>query len=106
LPSPKRPVGGSSPSCPASFKEFYLMRNEEKGTQMSEDLQQAEKLGPFARLGLFYRQIVSELRKVVWPTRNQLTTYTAVVLVFVSFVIAVVSVLDLILTKIVFWVFG
>ena len=73
---------------------------------MSEDLQQAEKLGPFARVGLFYRQIVSELRKVVWPTRNQLTTYTAVVLVFVSFVIAVVSVLDLILTKIVFWVFG
>jgi preprotein translocase subunit SecE len=74
--------------------------------QMSEELQEAEKLGPFARLGLYYRQIVSELRKVVWPTRNQLTTYTAVVLVFVSFVIAVVSVLDLILTKIVFWVFG
>ena len=73
---------------------------------MSEDLKEAEKLGPCARLGLYDRQIVSELRKVVWPTRNQLTTYTAVVLVFVSFVIAVVSVLDLILTKIVFWVFG
>jgi len=29
-----------------------------------------------------------------------------VVLVFVTFVIAVVSLLDLILTKIVFWVFG
>ncbi|NDH80615.1 MAG: preprotein translocase subunit SecE [Actinobacteria bacterium] len=50
--------------------------------------------------------MVSELRKVVWPTRNQLTTYTAVVLVFVSFVIVVVSIFDLILTKIVFWVFG
>jgi len=73
---------------------------------MTEEVQQAEKLGPFARVGLFYRQIVSELRKVVWPTRNQLTTYTAVVLVFVTFVIAVVSVLDLALTKIVFWVFG
>jgi preprotein translocase subunit SecE len=35
-----------------------------------------------------------------------LTTYTAVVLVFVSFIIAVVSLLDLVLTKIVFWVFG
>ena len=69
----------------------------------SED---AKKLGLFARIGLFYRQVVSELRKVVWPTRNQLTTYTAVVLVFVSFIIAVVSLLDLVLTKIVFWVFG
>ena len=66
----------------------------------------AEKLGLFARVGLFYRQVTSELSKVVWPTRKQLTTYTAVVLVFVSFIIAVVSLLDLVLTKIVFWVFG
>jgi preprotein translocase subunit SecE len=65
-----------------------------------------EKLGLFARVGLYYRQILSELKKVVWPTRNMLTTYTAVVLVFVSFIIAVVSVIDLVLTKVVFWVFG
>jgi len=74
---------------------------------MSESHEQvAEKLGLFARVGLFYRQVVNELTKVVWPTRNQLTTYTAVVLVFVTFIIAVVSLLDLVLTKIVFWVFG
>ncbi len=74
---------------------------------MSDSVEQgAEKLGPFARVGLFYRQVTSELRKVVWPTRNQLTTYTAVVLVFVTFVIAVVSLIDLVLTRVVFWVFG
>jgi preprotein translocase subunit SecE len=74
---------------------------------MTESTEQvAEKLGLFARVGLFYRQIVSELSKVVWPSRKQLTTYTAVVLVFVAFIIAVVSIFDLILTKIVFWVFG
>ena len=66
----------------------------------------SEKLGLFARVGLFYRQVVNELTKVVWPTRTQLTTYTSVVLVFVTFIIAVVSLLDLVLTKIVFWVFG
>jgi preprotein translocase subunit SecE len=60
----------------------------------------------FGRIGLFYRQIVSELGKVVWPTKKQLTTYTAVVLVFVSFVILVVSIFDLVLTRIVFWIFG
>ena len=32
-----------------------------------------EKLGIFARVGLFYRQVVNELKKVVWPTRNMLT---------------------------------
>jgi preprotein translocase subunit SecE len=74
---------------------------------MTESTEQvAEKLGLFARVGLFYRQIVSELSKVVWPSRKQLTTYTAVVLVFVAFIIAVVSLFDLVITKLVFWVFG
>ena len=68
--------------------------------------QTEKKLGIFARVGLFYRQILSELKKVVWPTRSMLTTYTAVVLVFVTFIIAVVSLIDLVLTKVVFWVFG
>jgi preprotein translocase subunit SecE len=74
---------------------------------MTESTEQvAEKLGLFARVGLFYRQVVSELTKVVWPTRKQLSTYTAVVMVFVTFVIAVVSIFDLVITKLVFWVFG
>jgi preprotein translocase subunit SecE len=74
---------------------------------MTESVETTEqKLGLFARIGLFYRQVLSELKKVVWPTRKQLSTYTAVVLVFVLFIIAVVSILDLVLTKIVFWVFG
>ena len=79
----------------------------EKGRTMTESVESTEqKLGILARVGLFYRQILSELKKVVWPTRKQLSTYTAVVLVFVLFIIAVVSLLDLVLTKIVFWVFG
>ena len=74
---------------------------------MTESVEQvADKLGLVARVGLFYRQVTNELAKVVWPTRNQLTTYTSVVLVFVTFIIAVVSLLDLVLTKIVFLVFG
>ena len=78
-----------------------------KGTTMTESTDQvAEKLGLFARVGLFYRQVVSELTKVVWPTRKQLSTYTAVVMVFVTFIIAVVSLFDLVITKLVFWVFG
>jgi preprotein translocase subunit SecE len=78
-----------------------------EGTTMTESTEQvAEKLGLFARVGLFYRQVVSELSKVVWPTRKQLSTYTAVVMVFVTFIIAVVSLFDLVITKLVFWVFG
>ena len=37
----------------------------------------------FARFGRFLREVVAELRKVIWPTRNQMVTYTIVVIVFV-----------------------
>ncbi|MFC5799490.1 preprotein translocase subunit SecE [Streptomyces formicae] len=64
------------------------------------------KKGPLGRLALFYRQIVAELRKVVWPTRNQLTTYTTVVIVFVVIMIGLVTVMDYGLQAAVKYVFG
>ena len=54
----------------------------------------------------FYRQVVAELRKVVWPTQQQLVTYLIVVLVFVLAMIAYVSLLDLAFGKAVFALFG
>ena len=54
----------------------------------------------------FYRQVVAELRKVVWPTQQQLITYFIVVLVFVLVVMTFVSMLDLAFGKLVFEVFG
>ncbi|MBT2367931.1 MULTISPECIES: preprotein translocase subunit SecE [unclassified Streptomyces] len=64
------------------------------------------KKGPLGRLGLFYRQIIAELRKVVWPTRNQLTTYTTVVIVFVVIMIGLVTVIDYGFQEAVKYVFG
>jgi preprotein translocase subunit SecE len=54
----------------------------------------------------FYRQVVAELRKVVWPTQQQLITYFMVVLVFVLVVMSIVSLLDLAFGRLVFKVFG
>ena len=46
------------------------------------------------RIGGFFREVVSELRKVIWPTRQELLTYTAVVIAFVTVMTAIVAVLD------------
>ena len=46
------------------------------------------------RLVRFLQEVVAELRKVIWPSRKQLVTYTLVVLVFVSFMVALVALLD------------
>jgi preprotein translocase subunit SecE len=55
---------------------------------------------------LFFRQMTSELRKVIWPTRNQLVTYTVVCVVFVVVMATLVTLLDLGFTKLVFYAFG
>lgn len=65
-----------------------------------------KKQGPFGRLATFYRQVIAELRKVVWPKRNDLTTYTTVVIFFVVVMIGLVSVIDLGFSKLIEQVFG
>ncbi|MBD0669848.1 preprotein translocase subunit SecE [Kitasatospora sp. NPDC091335] len=64
------------------------------------------KKGAFARIGLFYRQIIAELRKVVWPTKGELTSYTAVVVTFVVVMMGIVAGLDYGFSKLSLWVFG
>jgi preprotein translocase subunit SecE len=55
---------------------------------------------------LFFRQIVAELRKVIWPTRKELVTYTVVCMVFVTFMVIIVTSLDYGFTKLIFELFG
>lgn len=62
--------------------------------------------GLFARLFRFLREVVAELRKVIWPTRKQMITYTAVVLVFVAFMVALIAGIDFGLAKGVLALFG
>jgi preprotein translocase subunit SecE len=59
-----------------------------------------------SRFVRFLREVVAELRKVIWPTRNQLVTYTIVVLLFVSFMVALVSLLDYVFGRGVLFLFG
>ena len=58
------------------------------------------------RASLFYRQVIAEMRKVIWPTRKELVTYTSVVIVFVIVVIGFVTVLDFGFSKAILAVFG
>ncbi|ANP71273.1 preprotein translocase subunit SecE [Cryobacterium adonitolivorans] len=64
------------------------------------------KRGPFARVSLFIKQVLAELRKVVTPTRKELLSYTGVVLIFVVIMMALVSALDWVFALVVTYVFG
>jgi preprotein translocase subunit SecE len=89
--------GGSTRTLSRAGREWTddkAVRTEEEGP------------GAFGRLGRFVREVVAELRKVIWPTRKELLTYTVVVIVFVTIMLTVVGLLDLGFAKGVLFVFG
>lgn len=49
---------------------------------------------PFVAIGLFIRQVIAELKKVVVPTRKDLAVYAVTVLLFVAVMIFFVFGLD------------
>ncbi|OXN00340.1 preprotein translocase subunit SecE [Bifidobacterium vansinderenii] len=60
----------------------------------------------FMRIGLFIKQIIDELRKVVTPTRKELVLWSIAVFIFVIFLMLLVTGLDFGLGKLVMLIFG
>lgn len=59
---------------------------------------QVEKQGFFPKTKKFLRASLNELKKVHWPNKKELTTYTIVVVISVIFVSGVIWVLDSLLS--------
>jgi len=57
----------------------------------SEDASPGSSSGRITR---FLREVVAELRKVNWPSRHELITYTTVVVLFVVVMMSIVAGLD------------
>ena len=76
------------------------MANEKKGKAIvkaekkSAPAKEKMKLG--ARIKKFFKDYRSEMKKIVWPTRQQVIKNTGVVVVAIVFVAAIVGVLDLV----------
>ena len=82
-----KPQGGRSSS--SRFGGGALTRPQEKG----------EREGRLKRMGRFLREVRAELKKVAWPSRQEVFTYTVVVLVSVTFVTLLTFGLDYLFGK-------
>jgi len=106
--SASRPAGrasGSDTTMDAAGAASETVASR-KGRATPTAQRREERANPVGRAGRFLREVVAELRKVIWPTRKELVTYTVVVLVFVSFMVALIGVLDILFAKGVLWLFG
>lgn len=100
----------SAPEEPQGSSDSRADRKAAKRAAKAEKRALAEKenkkSGLIARLALFFRQVVAELKKVIWPNKRELINYTWVVLVFVVLMGAFIWVLDFVFGKGVLAIFG
>ena len=66
----------------------------------------ASSRNPFVFVWTYLRQVVAEMRKVIWPSRREMVNYTAVVLAFLVFMVALIGGAEIGLAKLVLLVFG
>ena len=92
-----------------------MKRMMQKQGQMAPDGTPARKEAPRPtsrpqakdRVGAaeYFRQIRAELRKVAWPTREEVTKYSVVVLIALILLTALIFGLDYVFGKGVIWLF-
>jgi preprotein translocase subunit SecE len=102
-------VGASAGSARAAARRSGVRAGSSpvKGSATAaRDVSREKRLSLFARLRRFLREVVAELRKVIWPARNQMVTYTIVVIVFVVIMVTITALLDVLFAKGVLSIFG
>ncbi|GAA0260208.1 hypothetical protein GCM10009527_065170 [Actinomadura nitritigenes] len=82
------------------------MATETRGEAAAKDEGKGKSAPTRTTPALFVRQVIAELRKVIWPTRRELVTYTTVSLVFVLIMVAIVSGFDYGLQQGIYKIFG
>ena len=89
----------------ALTEEFEALDEQVGKKRAGKDLG-GKTRNPFLFVWNYLRQVGAELRKVIWPNRKQMVSYTTVVLVFLVFMVALIGGVDLGWHKLVLWVFG
>jgi preprotein translocase subunit SecE len=80
--------------------------DKEKAKRQQQTRMPVEREPLRTRLPRFVREARQELKKVAWPSRGEVFTYTVVVLISVTFVTLIVFALDFGFGKAVFKVYG
>ena len=70
-------------------KEFYVAKANKKSARKQENAVQR-----------FFRETMGELRKVSWPTRQEATNLTVIVLIVIAAMSVFMGILDFIYTRV------
>jgi preprotein translocase subunit SecE len=110
---PARPTGKRSrrggaddADISSGAQEAPALEDGGKGKKKAKKAAKGPRRNPIAYVINYLREVIGELRKVIWPNRKQMVTYTMVVLVFLAFMVTLIGLVDLGVAKVVMMVFG
>ncbi|BBZ10502.1 preprotein translocase subunit SecE [Mycobacterium branderi] len=109
---PQRPTGKRSRQRAEAEETSGAIELTGDEADKTKKAKKAKKAGesrgpnPFVYVYNYLKQVVAELRKVIWPNRKQMITYTSVVLAFLVFMVALIGLTDFGLAKLVMLAFG
>jgi preprotein translocase subunit SecE len=103
---PRRDLVDADDDAPAADAKGNSDKNGDGKKPKKAKTKSDKSRNPIAFLITYLKQVIAELRKVIWPNRKQMVSYTTVVLVFLAFMVALIGGVDLGLTKLVTLVFG
>ena len=107
-PTGKRSRRGGADDADTSTgaKEAVALEDVGKGKKKTKKAAKGPRRNPIAYVINYLREVIGELRKVIWPNRKQMVTYTMVVLVFLAFMVALIGLVDRGVAKVGMMVFG
>ena len=102
----RRGAGAADADTSTGAKEAVALEDAGKGKKKTKKAAKGPRRNPIAYVINYLREVIGELRKVIWPNRKQMITYTMVVLVFLVFMVTLIGLVDLGVAKVVMMVFG
>lgn len=102
LPEGEEPL----PALPKTGKQPAKDRTKTGATRKRDAKEAEKKVGLFERIKIFVSQIISEMRKVHYPNKEEMSTYFVVVIVFIAALMAFTGLADLAFGELSTLVFG
>lgn len=101
-----RPSGKRKPNAGESEVSAAAVKVVKPKVRRGSSEEEQVSRNPFVRILTFLREVVAEMRKVIWPNKNEMVTYTIVVLVFIVGIVGLTTGLDVGFGKAVTEMFG
>jgi preprotein translocase subunit SecE len=102
----RRGAAADDTDLASEAQEAPSLEDEAKAKKKKAKKAKGARRNPIAYVFHYLSEVVAELRKVIWPNRKQMVTYTAVVLAFLAFMVTLIGLVDLGVARLVLLVFG